>query len=63
LLEARARLALANALRILDRYDEAISALERAESVLAGHDRPELLAASGLCAATSISRAASSRPA
>ena len=44
LLEARARLALANALRILDRYDEAISALERAESVLAGHDRPELLA-------------------
>ena len=44
LLEARARLALANALRILDRYDEAISALERAEAVLAGHERPELLA-------------------
>jgi DNA-binding SARP family transcriptional activator/class 3 adenylate cyclase len=44
LLEARARLALANALRILDRYDEAIAALERAEALIAGHDRPELLA-------------------
>ncbi len=44
LLEARARLALANALRILDRYDEALAALERAETVLAGHERPELLA-------------------
>ncbi|MEX0733757.1 MAG: BTAD domain-containing putative transcriptional regulator [Steroidobacteraceae bacterium] len=44
LLEVRARLALANALRILDRYDEALAALGRAEAVLAGHDRPELLA-------------------
>ena len=44
LMEARARLALANALRILDRYDEALEALERAEAVLAGHERPELLA-------------------
>jgi tetratricopeptide (TPR) repeat protein len=44
LIEARARLALANALRILDRYDEALSALERAEAVLAGLDRPELMA-------------------
>ena len=44
LMEARARLALANALRILDRYDEALEALERAETVLAGHERPELLA-------------------
>ncbi len=44
LVEARARLALANALRILDRYDEALAALERAESVLAGIDRPELMA-------------------
>ncbi|MGH8197588.1 MAG: BTAD domain-containing putative transcriptional regulator [Steroidobacteraceae bacterium] len=44
LLEVRARLALANALRILDRYDEALAALDRAEAVLAGHDRPELLA-------------------
>ena len=44
LIEARARLALANALRILDRYDEALASLERAESVLAGLDRPELLA-------------------
>ncbi len=44
LIEARARLALANALRILDRYDEALAALERAETVLAGLDRPELLA-------------------
>ena len=44
LIEARARLALANALRILDRYDEALAALDRAETVLAGHDRPELLA-------------------
>ena len=44
LIEARARLALANALRILDRYDEALAALDRAETVLAGLDRPELLA-------------------
>ncbi|HEY8266058.1 MAG TPA: BTAD domain-containing putative transcriptional regulator [Steroidobacteraceae bacterium] len=44
LMEARARLALANALRILDRYDEALETLERAEAVLAGHERPELLA-------------------
>ncbi len=44
LMEARARLALANALRILDRYDEALATLDRAETVLAGHDRPELLA-------------------
>ena len=44
LMEARARLALANALRILDRYDEALAALDRAAAVLAGHDRPELLA-------------------
>ena len=44
LIEARARLALANALRILDRYDEALASLERAEAVLAGLDRPELLA-------------------
>ena len=44
LIEARARLALANALRILDRYDEALAALERTESVLAGLDRPELMA-------------------
>ena len=44
LIEARARLALANALRILDRYDEALASLERAESVLAGLDRPDLLA-------------------
>jgi DNA-binding SARP family transcriptional activator/class 3 adenylate cyclase len=44
LIEARARLALANALRILDRYDEALSALERTETVLAGLERPELMA-------------------
>jgi len=44
LLEARGRLALANALRILDRYEEALAALARAESVLAGLDRPDLLA-------------------
>ncbi len=44
LMEARARLALANALRILDRYDEALASLDRAAAVLAGHDRPELLA-------------------
>jgi tetratricopeptide (TPR) repeat protein len=44
LVEARARLALANALRILDRYDEALAALDRAEAVLAGLERPELLA-------------------
>ena len=44
LMEARARLALANALRILDRYDEALEALARAQAVLAGHERPELLA-------------------
>ncbi len=44
LLEARVRLALANALRILDRYDEALAALEQAETVLAGSGRPELLA-------------------
>ena len=44
MMEVRARLGLANALRILDRYDEALAALERAETVLAGQDRPELLA-------------------
>jgi tetratricopeptide (TPR) repeat protein len=44
LLVARARLALANALRILDRDDEALAALGRAEAVLASQDRPELLA-------------------
>ncbi len=44
LMEARARLALANALRILDRYDEALAVLDRAETALAGHHRPELLA-------------------
>jgi DNA-binding SARP family transcriptional activator/predicted negative regulator of RcsB-dependent stress response len=44
LTEARARIGLANALRIVDRYDEALAALERAESVLAGVDRPEILA-------------------
>ncbi|MGQ0429920.1 MAG: BTAD domain-containing putative transcriptional regulator [Gammaproteobacteria bacterium] len=42
--EARAWFGLANALRIVDRYDEALAALSRAESVLAGRDRPELLA-------------------
>jgi len=41
---ARAWLGLANALRILDRYDEALAALERAESALEGRDRPDLLA-------------------
>ncbi len=44
LLETRAHLALANALRILDRYDEALISLDRAEALLASHDRPELLA-------------------
>jgi DNA-binding SARP family transcriptional activator len=44
LTEARAWLGLANALRILDRYDEALAALDRAESALAGLDRPEILA-------------------
>jgi tetratricopeptide (TPR) repeat protein len=44
LVEARAKLALANALRILDRYDEALDALDRAEAVLAGLERPELMA-------------------
>ncbi len=44
LVEVRARLALANALRILDRYDEALLALERAETLLSGHEHPELLA-------------------
>jgi DNA-binding SARP family transcriptional activator len=44
MMEVRARLALANALRILDRYDEALAALARAEAVLAGQERPELLA-------------------
>ncbi|HEX9707519.1 MAG TPA: BTAD domain-containing putative transcriptional regulator [Steroidobacteraceae bacterium] len=44
LVEARALLALANALRILDRYDEALAALDRAEALLSTHDRPELLA-------------------
>jgi tetratricopeptide (TPR) repeat protein len=31
-------------MRILDRYDEALLTLERAESLLSGHDRPDLLA-------------------
>lgn len=44
LLEVRARLGLANALRILNRYDEALAALDRAATVLAGQDHPELLA-------------------
>ena len=44
LVEARARLGLANALRIVDRYDEALAALDRAETVLTGHERPDLLA-------------------
>jgi len=44
LTEVRARLALANALRILDRYDEALAALDRAELLLSDRDRPELLA-------------------
>ncbi|HEU0225661.1 MAG TPA: BTAD domain-containing putative transcriptional regulator [Steroidobacteraceae bacterium] len=44
LTEVRARMGLANALRIVDRYDEALAALERAEALLAGQDRPELLA-------------------
>lgn len=43
LTEARARMGLANALRIVDRYDEALAALERAESILAGLGRPDLL--------------------
>ena len=44
LTEARARIGLANALRIVDRYDEALAALERAEAALKGLDRPEILA-------------------
>ena len=44
LTEARARLGLANALRIVDRYEEALAALDRAEAGLAGHGHPELLA-------------------
>jgi DNA-binding SARP family transcriptional activator len=44
LTEVRARMGLANALRIVDRYDEALDALARAETLLAGQDRPELLA-------------------
>ncbi len=44
LVEVSARLSLANALRILDRYDEALAALERAETLLGGLERPELLA-------------------
>ncbi|HEY7753160.1 MAG TPA: BTAD domain-containing putative transcriptional regulator [Steroidobacteraceae bacterium] len=40
----RAQLGLANALRIVDRYDEALAALARVESLLPGGDRPELLA-------------------
>jgi DNA-binding SARP family transcriptional activator/tetratricopeptide (TPR) repeat protein len=44
LLDARARLALANALRILDRYDEALAALDKAAAALSGLDRPDLLA-------------------
>src|SRR5688572_15533673 len=44
LTEARARIGLANALRIVDRYDEALAALERAETVLKDLDRPEILA-------------------
>jgi DNA-binding SARP family transcriptional activator len=43
-LEARALLGLANALRIIDRYDEALATLDRAESVLTALDRPEQLA-------------------
>lgn len=41
--EVRARLGLANALRIIDRHDEALAALERTETMLAGRDHPELL--------------------
>ncbi|MBX3702330.1 MAG: AAA family ATPase [Steroidobacteraceae bacterium] len=44
LTEVRARMGLANALRIVDRYDEALAALARAETVLSGQDRPDLLA-------------------
>ena len=44
LTEARARIALANALRILDRYDEALASLDRAEAAITGLDRPEILA-------------------
>jgi len=44
LTEVRARLGLANALRIVDRYDEALVALARAETLLAGQDRPQALA-------------------
>lgn len=44
LTEVRARMGLANALRIVDRYDEALDALARAETLLAGQDRPGLLA-------------------
>lgn len=40
----RAQLGLANALRIVDRYDEALAALARAEALLPGRERPELLA-------------------
>ncbi|MGH8242498.1 MAG: BTAD domain-containing putative transcriptional regulator [Steroidobacteraceae bacterium] len=44
LLEARALLGLANALRIIDRYDEALATLDRAETVLSAQDLPALMA-------------------
>jgi tetratricopeptide (TPR) repeat protein len=40
---ARAWLGLADALRIVDRYDEALAALDRAEDRLAGLHRPDVL--------------------
>ena len=43
-LNARAWMGLANALRIMDRYDEALAALDRAENSLARRERPDLLA-------------------
>ena len=42
-LGARAWLGLADALRIVDRYDEALAALDRAEDRLAGLRRPDVL--------------------
>jgi tetratricopeptide (TPR) repeat protein len=43
-LDARAWLGLANALRIMDRYDEALDALDRAATSLTRRERPDLLA-------------------